>query len=267
VAPGLTSVPAQRPARAGQLPDSAPSPVAERDAESEGETSVDPATAVAVASFVPSAVMAAPLPGHATVGSLAGYDGGTGKASFDAFTEARLWGPVSVRGAAVYTPRTKTLRPALGVRLQTLRQGTHGIDAAVGVSYRPEGLTEPEGEIETVLAFGRRLENAYLLGNLTYGQDPEGRERDGEVLVAAQRRASARLWLGLDGHARFDLGSATTTLAAHAEPRFDLRAGPTATYVAGSVVLVASAGFSAVRFADQTTARGFSLLAGGGTTF
>src|SRR5205085_1684538 len=128
-----------------------------------------------------------------------GYDGARGSGLFEATAEVRVWGPVAVRGGAVYTGDDKGLRPTFGVRVQALREAAHGLDATVGAFYRPEGLTEPEGEVEAVVAAGTHLGRTYVLGNLVYGQDPEGNERDGEVRLAAMASTAPWLLLGFDG--------------------------------------------------------------------
>ncbi len=70
------------------------------------------------------------------------------------------------------------------------------MDGAVAVLYKAEGFNEPEGEIELVLSAGKRLGRTMLLANLAYGQDPEARERDGEVRAAALVRVGQRAAVG-----------------------------------------------------------------------
>jgi hypothetical protein len=195
-----------------------------------------------------------------------GYDGARGTALFEASAEVRVWGPVALRGGAVYTVEDQRLRPSFGGRVQLLREGRHGLDGSVGAFYRPEGLTEPEGEIEAVLAAGTHLGGTYLIGNLLYGQDPEGRERDGEVRLAAVRPVAARLMLGFDGRLRFDLGSDAAVKAAAGEPTLDALVGPAATVLLGPVALLLHGGASAVRNQGANT-YGVFLLGGVGTAF
>ena len=180
-----------------------------------------------------------------------GYDSARSTGTFEAATELRLFGPVALRGAAVYTNSTGTARPSFGARAQVLREDRQGVDAAVGLFYRPEGLTEPEGEIESVVSLGRHLGRTYLLGNLLYGQDPEGNERDGEVRMAALRPLAGRLLLGFDGRVRFDLGSSAAKLAARREALMDAMLGPTVSALVGPVVLLFQGGGSALRLQQQ----------------
>jgi hypothetical protein len=214
-------------------------------------------------SFLPL-THAASLDGQSAIATASGgYDGGRRAALFEATAEVRLWGPLAVRGGAVYTGDDRTLRPSFGARVQALHEGRHGIDGAVGVFYRPEGLTEPEGELEAVVSAGAHLGATYLLGNLVYGQDPEGRERDGELRLAGLRPVTSRLLLGFDGRLRFDLGS---DKPGRSGPTLDALVGPAASFLVGPVVLLAHAGASALRVHAAGT-YGVFVLGGLGTAF
>ena len=182
----------------------------------------------------------------------------------NATAEVRVWGPLAVRCGAEYSATRTTSRPTIGVRAQLLRQPLHGVDASLSVFYRPEGFTEPEGEIETFVSLGRQFDTVYVLANLVYGQDPEGNERDGEVRTAAL--VGARRWtIGLDSRARFGIGPQRGVMAS-AEPKFDLVAGPVASVVVGPVALFAEAG-PAVLTLSNATAIGIQGLGGLGATF
>jgi hypothetical protein len=198
--------------------------------------------------------------GFASAGG--GYDAARSSALFEATAEARVWGPLAVRGGAVYTGNDQRLRPSFGVRLQALREAAHGLDATVGAFYRPEGLTEPEGEVEAVIAAGAHVGRTYVLGNLVYGQDPEGKERDGEVRLGAVAPIASRLLLGLDSRLRFDLGSRA---AGRGEPALDLLVGPTATVPLGRVALLLQGGASVVKM--TAVEAGPFVLAGLGSSF
>jgi len=224
------------------------------------------ATAASAGDFLAFSQPASVTGQRAFASGLAGYDGARRTADVEAMTEVRLWGPLTVRGGAVYTNANRTLRPSFGARVQVLEQGRAGVDAALGVFYRPEGLTEPEGEIESVVSVGRRVGRAYLLGNLLYGQDPEGRERDGEVRLAALRPLGARLLVGVDGRGRFDLGSDPSLLASHMEATWDGAVGPTATALVGPLALSVEMGASGQRLL-QHTSLGLFVMTGVGAAF
>ena len=215
-----------------------------------------------VGTFLPLTHAAAVRAQSAAAAANGGYDGARHGSVFEATAEVRVWGPLAVRAGAVATGSDNRLRPSFGARVQVLREQVHGLDAAAGAFYRPEGLTEAEGEIETVLSAGLHLGRAYLLGNLVYGQDPEGNERDGEVRLAALHPVHQRVLLGLDGRLRFDLGSSN---AGKGEPTLDALVGPTATLLLGRFALLAHGGASIVRM--TSTSYGPFIMGGLGSSF
>jgi hypothetical protein len=241
-------------------------PVAESDAP---EAPLAPSAVVRAAEagqFLP--LTYAPTVGEtaAVASGYAGYDGSLG-AVMESHAEVWLWGPIALRGAAELGDTSRRIRPSIGARVQLLSQARHGVAGAVTVTYRAEGFSEAEGEIETLIALGRRVGTTTLIANLAYGQDPEGNERDGEVRAAAFRRLSRRLHLGVDGRWRFDLGSNADKLRASHEPTTDLDAGPVAMLALGPVALTAETGASLVRRIGGDTKLGVVALGGVGTSF
>ena len=240
--------------------------VAQETAEIEREMTPPPDIAVAVrdGQVLPSTLS----PQVGATGALAigfgGYDGARSAPIGSATAEVRVWGPFAIRGGAEYSSVRQEARPTIGGRVQLLRQGRHGIDGSLSVFYRPEGFTEPEGEIETFVSVGRRFERLTVLGNLVYGQDPEGNERDGEVRLASLY-AVGRWALGFDSRLRFALGTQRSAMAM-AEPKFDLMAGPIAATTVGPIALFAQAGPSVLRITGTTSA-GVAALAGVGGVF
>jgi len=212
-------------------------------------------------------------PSVGAVGAVAagygGYDAARGSAVMVSYADVRVWGPLAIRGVADLSDTAHRLRPSIGARLQLLSQGRHGVDGAVAVMYRAEGFNEPEGEIETVLSVGRRFGRTLLLGNVAYGQDPEARERDGElraaVLVGVGQRGDIQV--GVDARWRFDLGSETAKLMASREPTYDVAVGPVAALPLGPVALIAQAGVSAIRRVGEDARVGAVALGGVGASF
>jgi len=194
----------------------------------------------------------------------AGYDGARSSPIGGATAEVRVWGPFALRGGAEYSTDRKVARPTIGGRVQFLRQDRQGIDGSLSVFYRPEGFTEPEGEIESFVSLGRRFERVSVLGNLVYGQDPEGNERDGELRFASLYGVG-RWSVGLDSRLRFAIGAQKSASAA-AEPRFDLLAGPVAAATVGPVALFAQAGPSVLEVNGNTSV-GVATLGGVGSVF
>jgi hypothetical protein len=193
-----------------------------------------------------------------------GFDGARSAPIGNVTAEVRVWGPFALRGGAEYSSVRKEPRPTIGGRVQLLRQERHGIDGSVSVFYRPEGFTEPEGEIESFISLGRRFERIVVLGNLVYGQDPEGNERDGEVRLASLY-GSGRWAVGLDSRLRFAIGTQRSAMA-RAEPKLDVLAGPVVAATVGPVAVFAQAGPSVLRVTNQTSV-GVAALGGLGAIF
>jgi hypothetical protein len=183
------------------------------------------------------------------------------------FGEVRAWRRAALRAGVELGDTTNRLRPTVGLRIGLLSQERQGVDGSLSVFYRGEGLTEPEGEIETVISVGRRIGRATLIGNVAYGQDPEGSERDGELRGALLARVSPRVFVGVDGRWRFDLGSETRKLEASNEATSDLDAGPVAALTLGPLTVMGHAGVSVVRRVGREAMTGAVALGGLGTSF
>jgi hypothetical protein len=210
---------------------------------------------------------ASPLLLAATLGSRpalvighGGYDTARSGALFDSAAEVRIWGPLAIRAGVAYSDDQRRMRPSVGARLQLMRQSAHGIDGTLSAFYKAEGLNEVEGEIETILALGRRFDAFYLLANLAYGQDPEGNERDGELRISALKPLGRGV-LGLEARGRSAIGAAQSASAAR-EPRLDLASGGIGMVALGSFVLFAEVGPSAVRFQGSDARWGVASLGG-----
>lgn len=155
----------------------------------------------------------------------------------------------------------------MGARAQLLTQDKHGLAGAVSLTYKAEGFTEPEGEIESVVSIGRRESSLLWLANFAYGQDAEGHERDGEVALAALLRLSAIAHLGLDSRGRFDLGSERRKLVSEGLPQYQVEAGPVLSLALGPVAVTARAGASLFRRLQEDARLGVVAVAGLGTAF
>ncbi len=226
-----------------------------------------PAVVPAAASsgaFLPT-TMGARTDARGWVSTLGGYDAARKSALVLGTAGVNVFGPIDLQAGALFTEGTGTLRPSFGARVRLLGERRHGIDGAAAVFYRPQGLTEGEGELELVLAAARHFGRLGTFANVVYGQDPEAAERDGEVRLAALYAIREDLHAGADLRVRFDLGSEGGRRAAKQEAGADLLALGTASYSLGPVALSASAGLSAVKLATIHT--GAAALAGLGTAF
>jgi hypothetical protein len=170
-----------------------------------------------------------------------GYDGARKAGIVDVAAELHLWGPIYIRGGGSYVSSSDTIKPLAGALVRLFQ--TPSWAGTVGVFYKPEGLTEPEGEIEGLFALSAQTGATTVTGNLVYGQDGEAAESDAELRLGATVKASDRWLVGADSRFRV----AINQKAGKAEPDYDLVAGPTATLVLREVAVTAEAGVSVVK--------------------
>lgn len=251
----LSAVAHAEPVDQGRMVDDAPS------------WSRSAATAAAAGAFLPWTLSARVGESSAQAAGFGGYDAARGSARFESYAEARVWGPLALRAGTELADTRGELRPSLGGRLQLLSRERQGLDGSLAIFYRAEGFSEPEGEIETVVALGGRLDRTQLLGNLAYGQDPEGNERDGELRAAVLVFVSGGLRLGADGRLRCDLGSTAMKLNTAREATYDLDLGPVAVLSLGPIAVLGHVGSSVVRRFEARPELGIVALAGMGTAF
>ncbi len=194
-----------------------------------------------------------------------GYDSARSGAIMDSAVDVRVWGPLALRLGVTYSDATKRMRPSVGARAQLLQQRVQGVDASLTSVFKTEGFDELEGEIETTLAIGRRFEHFYLLGNVTYGQDPEGNERDGELRTGLFHQHGHAV-VGLEVRARAAIGPQRVPNAA-VEPKFDAVGGPIAMYSVSSFAFFAEAGPTTVQLPGSDLRWGVASLGGVGSVF
>jgi hypothetical protein len=248
----------------------APSRAEEREQDGESPTSSwsDAVQQASLAGgFLPLSLAPSVGQSAALSSGTAGYDSAKGAPSFESFAEARVFGPFALRVGTRLNDGNRELAPFVGGRVQLLTQARHGVDGALAAFYKTEGFTETEGEVEVLASVGGRIGSVLLIGNLAYGQDAEGRERDGELRAASLVRVAPKLQLGVDARARFDLGSMRARLVASQEPTYDLDAGPLLVFAVGPLALSAQVGASVVRRLDRMAELGAVALGGLGTAF
>jgi hypothetical protein len=196
---------------------------------------------------------------RAAVNAIGGYDGARDAGVMEVQAAVRIFGPLSIHGGGIYVSDEDDVRPSLGAMVQLFEQDRSrlGLDAALGLTYRPEGLTEPEGEIEAALAVGRKMGSASLVASATYGQDAEGNERDGE-LRAAGLVPAGRVLVGADARGRLAL----TRPSGSTEPDYDVVAGPVLVWPIQSFAVTGLVGASVVGTSDDQTEAGVLGLFG-----
>jgi len=180
-------------------------------------------------------------PETALVLAQGGYDGARKAGVVDIAAELHLWGPLYVRGGGSYVSSADTVKPLAGLLVRLFR--TDAWNGTAGIFYKPEGLTEPEGELEGLFAVSARVDATTVTANLVYGQDAEASESDAELRAGAVVQVGRRVLVGADSRFRV----AIKTKVGSGEPDYDLVAGPLATLVLPEVALTAEAGVSLIK--------------------
>jgi len=216
-------------------------------------------------SFLPLTLPPSVSRASAVAAGYGGYDSAGSAARLESFAEAHIYGRFALRYGMQSRSLSHSVAPSVAGRVQLLSQASHGFDGAVSLAYKAEGFDEPEGEVELVLAAAHSVGRWRLIGNIGYGQDPEGFERDGELRGAFLYRFGSVQYGGLDARGRFDLGSERTHLVARNEPTFDLDVGPVLNLALGPVALGVHGGLSVLRRVDGQAQAGFLAMGGLGT--
>jgi hypothetical protein len=191
-----------------------------------------------------------------------GYNGGDHRAEVDATVEAAVLPRASVfatsqfGGEYVYS----NPRPSVGAAYQIVdpRNGPNG--ARVTVAYKPEGFTESEGEIESVLVLSRKIRSDTVRVRVAYGQDPEGRESDAEGGGSFMHRATDHIVVGASSRYRHAIKVKTNL-----EPRWDLISGAVCGYVAGRSRVEVLVGVDSIAYTPSPAQTGMVGLLSVGT--
>jgi hypothetical protein len=159
-------------------------------------------------------------PDRVGVATEGGWSGADHQAEVAATAEATVIPRTSVFVTMQYGSAPATTRPAIGAAYQLVdpRHGSNG--ARITVAYKPEGLTEPEGELEGGLVLSRQLGADSARVRAAYGQDPGGRESDVELGASYIHDLGSGLELGATSRFRHAL-EVKTALA----PRWDAFGG------------------------------------------
>lgn len=161
------------------------------------------------------------------------------KTTLDVIGEVEVYGPI--RLVLQVTNVFDTARPGIGAAVQFLDEARHGVSSSAYLSYKTEGFSEPEGEIEALLSFAKHIGPLRGTLNLAYGQDPEAKERDGEAAVALHVEPVRGLFAGVVGRYRDALGSGGEKGVIR-----DLLAGASATYTLGKVGVTMTGGIAGI---------------------
>lgn len=155
-------------------------------------------------------------------------------------------------------------RPGIGAAVQFMSQSVFGVDGSAYFSYKSEGFTETEGELEGLVAFGRQMGAVHGTLNLAYGQDFDGVERDGEVALGLHVEPLRGLFTGVIGRYRDALGSDGDKGTKIVR---DALGALSATYALGRYGVTGTAGVEGITLAHATMHAGMEAAVAVGAVF
>ncbi len=144
------------------------------------------------------------VPDRVSLTTQAGYDGAQQRAEATGFVEAAIMPRVSVFAAVTYGEETTgASRPAIGAAIQILDPRRSVVGARLSTAYKPEGFSEPEGEIETILTLSHVIERDVVRTFVAYGRDPDGHESDVEAGAGYVHRLAEQWMVGVTTRYRY----------------------------------------------------------------
>ena len=125
--------------------------------------------------------------------------------------------------------------PSARVRYQVLNQFSHGVDLAGGVRFKTVGFHPDNGEVEFLVAAGRRFGHFELVANGVFGVETGGESgKDVEGKAFAGWRFSELVRAGVDGRLQAEIADEETP-APGAPPKigrdYDLTVGPAISWI------------------------------------
>jgi hypothetical protein len=151
--------------------------------------------------------------------------------------------------------------PAARVRYQLLNQVSHGLDLSGGVRFKTVGFHPDEGEVEIILALGRRFGQVELVLNGVFGFETGGENgKDAEAKAFAGWRFNDSVRAGVDFRVQAEVGEegvVTPPLGTPSVRDYDLTVGPTISWLVTKTIQVqALFGMAQPKKTDITTAIG-----------
>jgi hypothetical protein len=158
--------------------------------------------------------------------------------------------------------------PSARVRYQVLNQASHGLDLSGGVRFKTVGFHPDNGEVEFLVAAGRRFGQFELVANGVFGVETGGEQgKDVEGKAFAGWRFSELLRAGIDGRLQAEIEDEETPAPGSA-PKigrdYDLTVGPAVSWIvardlgkmAKNLQLQALVGVAQPKRTDSTSAVG-----------
>jgi hypothetical protein len=140
------------------------------------------------------------------------------------------------------------------MRLQLLSQQAHGVDLGVGLFYQPQDF-RGEGNVIGGLMAGRSFGRLVLLGSALVGSDTEGDDQEVDGRLGALVSVGRRVDVGLDSRLRTAVSSDIKRVGTSTVD-WEMALLPNANVKLGRVLLIAEAGFSALKMTELVATPG-----------
>jgi hypothetical protein len=122
--------------------------------------------------------------------------------------------------------------PSARVRYQFLNQLSHGLDLSGGVRFKTVGFHPDHGEVEFIVAAGRRLGKFELALNGVFGvETANGGGKDIEVKGFAGYRFTDEVRAGLDNRLQVEVGDQEGAVKPPGVRDYDLTSGPAVSWL------------------------------------
>ncbi len=164
--------------------------------------------------------------------------------SSSSFTGSIGWTPIANLHADVGAYfQSGAQGPAARVRYQLLNQFSHGLDLATGVRFKTVGFHPDQGEVEFLLAAGRRFGRFEVVLNGVFGVETGGENgKDVEAKAFAGWRFSDAVRAGVDSRLQAEVADEAAPPigppAASTGRDYDLTAGPSIAWMVTRTIQV-----------------------------
>ena len=163
-------------------------------------------------------------------------DNGATPQGSSSFTGSVGWTPIAnLHGDVGAFFQVGAQGPAARVRYQILNQVAHGLDMAAGIRFKTVGFHPDQGEVEFLLAAGRRFGHLELVLNGVFGVETGGENgKDVEVKGFAGWRFNEALRAGIDGRLQAEIEDEAQPLTTPGLPAgrdYDLTVGPAVSWM------------------------------------
>jgi hypothetical protein len=186
-------------------------------------------------------------------------DNGATPTGSSSFTGSIGWTPIAnLHGDVGAYFQVGAQGPAARIRYQLLNQFSHGLDLATGIRFKTVGFRPDRGEVEFLLAGGRRFGRLEVVLNGVFGVETGGEQgKDVEAKAFAGWRFNEAVRAGIDGRLQAEVQDDARPSTTGKGRDYDLTAGPAVSWmVTRTFQLQALVGMAQPKKSDQTSPAG-----------